>query len=72
MTGERELEYEAVQADMPQLREGAYRLPQRGRRSETQMPRVRAGRGGKDRRQAPRAVRFLCAAGQRYRQLNTG
>ena len=30
MTGEREMEYEAVQADMPELRESAYRLPQRG------------------------------------------
>ena len=28
MTGEREMEYEAVQADMPKLRESAYRLPQ--------------------------------------------
>jgi len=67
MKGEREMEYKAVAAVLPQLRESAYRLPQWGRCSETQMSRVRAGRGGKDSRQAARAVRFLCAAWQRYR-----
>ena len=35
MTGEREMDYEAVATDMPQLRENAYRFPQRGRRPET-------------------------------------
>ena len=67
MSGEKEMDNKAVAAYMPQLRKSAYRLSERGRRSETQMPRVRAGRGGKDRRQTARAVRFLCAAWQRYR-----
>ena len=69
---DREVGNEAVQADMPQLRKIAYRLPQRGRRSETQMSAMRDGRSRQDSGQTPRAVRFLCAAGQRYRQLNTG